>query len=51
MLESPYNSDDDDMDSVVSESIFLEPTIKHLIKEPRICRRTAQNLVRRRKSI
>ena len=51
VLESPYTSDKDDMDNGVYKSTVLEPTIKHLSKEPIICRKAARNLVIRRKSL
>ena len=47
MLESPSTSDDDEMKNGASKSTCLEPTIKHLMRETRLCRRAARNLVRR----
>ena len=49
MLDCTSNSDDDKMNTGASKSTCLEPTIKHLIKETRICRRAVCNLVRRAK--
>ena len=51
MLESPYNSGYDEMYNGVYNSILLELTIKHLMKETSLCRRVALNLVRRRQKI
>ena len=50
MLESTSTSDYEEMDNDVSKSKVLEPTIKHLIKQPSLDRRAARNLVRRGKS-
>ena len=49
MLDYPSSYDDDDMENGVSKSTRLEPTIKNIIKETRLFRRTARNLVRRGK--
>ena len=48
MLESPYISDDDEINTGVSKSTCLESTIKHLIKEARLSCRVSRNLLRRR---
>ena len=48
MLYSPSTSDDDDdMYSGVYKSTCLEPNIKHLMKETRLCRKSERNLVQR----
>ena len=47
MLDSPYSSDDDDINTYVSKPSHLEPTIKHLMKETRMFHREPRNLVRR----
>ena len=46
-LKSPSTSDDDDINTGVSKIKYLEPTIKHLIKETRLTHRAAHNLVMR----
>ena len=46
MLDFPYTSDYDDMNIGVSKSTCLGPIIKHLVKEKRVCRRAARNLIR-----
>ena len=45
VLESPSTSDDDEMNNGVFKSTLLEPTIKLLLKETRLCRRTARNFL------
>ena len=47
MLDYMSTTDDDEMNNGVSKSTCLEPTIKKLINAIRLCRRKAQNLVRR----
>ena len=51
MLESPSTSDYGEMDNGVSKSNFLEPTIKHFIKETSLCHGEARNVVRRGQNI
>ena len=51
MLEYIFTSDDDGMENSVSKSTVLEHTIKHLMRETRLFRRAARNLVRRGKNI
>ena len=47
ILESLFTSDDYEINISIYKSTSLEPTIKHLMKETRLCRRVASNLVRR----
>ena len=45
ILNFPFTSDDDEMENGVNKSIVLEPTIKNLMKETRLCHRAAGILV------
>ena len=47
ILESLFTSDDYEINISIYKSTSLEPTIKHLMRETRLCRRAARNLVRR----
>ena len=47
MLEPPLTSYNNDMDTCVSKSTALEPTIKYLMKETSLFRREERNFVRR----
>ena len=47
MLYYPSISDDDEMNIGVSKLTSLEPTIKHLMNETRLCGRKTRNLVNR----
>ena len=47
VLEYLFTSDDYEINISIYKSTSLEPTIKHLMKEKRLCRRVASNLVRR----
>ena len=51
ILESPSNSDDDDMNTCVYKSTNSGSTIKCLMKETRVGRRVARNLVGRGHSL
>ena len=51
MLESPSTYENDEMGNGVSKSTVLEPTIKNLTKETRLCHREARNLARRGKNM
>ena len=51
MLESPYTSDDDEMNTGVSKSTCFEPTIKNLMNETVLCHKAERNLVSRRHNI